>query len=206
MLLTYDVGGRDKAEGKCLPEMTKQPIVPDAGADRIDPSAVVSGREDGQVSRSRILQSALRIIDRDGVDGLSMRRLSDAVGRDPTVLYRHIPNKAALLDAVAEIVLGQLRVDTADPDWEAQLRTVAHDFRRLALSHPNVVPLLVTRPLATPLGRRPPGMLRPLEDVLALLTSVGFRGVDALHIYRVLFGYLYGHILNELQEIVERPE
>ena len=94
--------------------MTKQPIVPDVGADGTDPSAVVSGREDGQISRSRILQTALRIIDRDGVDGLSMRRLSDEVGRDPTVLYRHIPNKAALLDGVAEIVLGQLRVDTAD--------------------------------------------------------------------------------------------
>ena len=49
-------------------------------------------------------------------------------------------------------------------------------------------------------------MLRPLEDVLALLTSVGFTGDDALHIYRVLFGYLHGHILTELQEVVERPE
>lgn len=117
-----------------------------------------------------------------------------------------MPNKAALLDGVAEIVLGQLRVDAADPDWAGQLRAVAHDFRRLALAHPNVVPLLVTRPLATPLGQRPPGMLRPLEDVLALLTSAGFSGVDALHIYRVLFGYLYGHILTELQEVVERPE
>jgi AcrR family transcriptional regulator len=172
--------------------MTKQPATADAG--------------DGQVSRSVILQSALRIIDRAGVDGLSMRRLSDEVGRDPTVLYRHIPNKAALLDGVAEIVLGQLRVDTTDPDWAAQLRIVAHDFRRLALTHPNVVPLLVTRPLATPLGRRPVGMLRPLEDVLVLLTSAGFTGVDALHIYRVLFSYLHGHILTELQEIIERPE
>jgi Tetracyclin repressor-like, C-terminal domain len=69
-----------------------------------------------------------------------------------------------------------------------------------------VVPLLVTRPLATPLGRRPPGMLRPLEDVLALLTSAGFSGVDALNIYRMLFGYLHGHILTELQEVIERPE
>jgi AcrR family transcriptional regulator len=172
--------------------MTKQPATADAG--------------DGQVSRSVILQSALRIIDRAGVDGLSMRRLSDEVGRDPTVLYRHIPNKAALLDGVAEIVLGQLRVDTTDPDWAAQLRIVAHDFRRLALTHPNVVPLLVTRPLATPLGQRPPGMLRPLEDVLVLLTSAGFTGADALHIYRVLFSYLHGHILTELQEIIERPE
>ena len=153
-----------------------------------------------------ILQAALRIIDRDGIDGLSMRRLSEEVGRDPTVLYRHVPSKAALLDGVAEIVLEQLRVDTADPDWAGQLRAVAHEFRRLALKHPNVVALLVTRPLATPLGQRPPGMLRPLEDVLTLLTSSGFSGADALHIYRVLFGYLHGHILTELQEVIERPE
>ena len=143
-------------------------------------------------SRPVILRAALRIVDRDGVDGLSMRRLSDEVGRDPTVLYRHIPNKAALLDGVAEIVLEQLHVDTADPDWAAQLRAVAHDFRRLALEHPNVVPLLVTRPLATPLGQRPPGMLRPLEDVLVLLTRAGVAGGDALRIYRVFFGYLSG--------------
>ena len=169
------------------------------------PSAAPTDR-DGQVSRSSILRDALGIIDRDGVDGLSMRRLSEEVGRDPTVLYRHVSNKAALLDGVSEVVLGQLRVDTADPDWAAQLRAVAHDFRRLALEHPHVVPLLVTRPLATPLGLRPPGMLRPLEDVLALLVSVGFSGVDALHIYRMLFGFLYGHVLTELQEVVERPE
>jgi len=49
-------------------------------------------------------------------------------------------------------------------------------------------------------------MLRPLKDVLALLTTAGFTGGDALRIYRVFFGYLYGHILTELQEVVERPE
>lgn len=178
--------------------MTK-PTSPDAGADRV-------AKGDSPVSRAVILRCALSIVDDRGIDGLSMRRLSEEVGRDPTVIYRHIPNKAALLDGVAEIVLAQLQVDAADQDWAGQLRTVAHDFRRLALEHPNVVPLLVTRPLATPLGRRPPGMLRPLENVLALLTSAGFSGVDALHIYRMVFGYLHGHILTELQEVIERPE
>jgi AcrR family transcriptional regulator len=177
-----------------------------SGADADDASVRAAAENNGQISRSLILQTALGIIDRDGVDGLSMRRLSDAVGRDPTVLYRHLPNKAAVLDGVAEIVLAQLSVDTADPDWAAQLRSLAHDFRRLAITHPNVVPLLVTRPLATPLGQRPLGMLRPLEDVLTLLIRAGFSGVDALHIYRLLFGFLHGHILNELQEVVERPE
>jgi hypothetical protein len=103
-------------------------------------------------------------------------------------------------------VLAQLTVDPADPDWPAQLRTVARDYRALALARPHVVPLLVTRPLATPLALRPRGTLRPLEDVLALLTAAGFSGPDALHIYRALFGLLHGHVLNELQELVEKPE
>ena len=185
--------------------MTRPPTGPDAGANDFGPSAA-AGRNNGQLTRLMILQAALAIVDRDGVDRLSMRRLSDALGRDPVMLYRHVPSKAAVLDGVAEIVLAQLAVNTADPDWAGQLRTVARAFRQLALAHPNVVPLLVTRPLATPLGQRPPGMLRPLENVLALLTSAGFAGDDALHIYRVLFGFLYGHILNELQEVIERPE
>jgi AcrR family transcriptional regulator len=186
--------------------MTEEPAVAARQAEGTDPSGASGGHSGGPVSRSLILRAALGIIDRDGIEGLSMRRLSEEVGRDPTVLYRHVPSKAAMLDGVAEIVLGQLRVDTADTDWVSQLRAVAHEFRRLALAHPNVVALLVTRPLATPLGQRPPGMLRPLEDVVALLTAAGFSGPDALHIYRVLFGYLHGHILTELQEVIERPE
>lgn len=178
---------------------------PDApGSD--GPSSGIGTRGPAAISRALILRTALTILDRDGVGGLSMRRLSDALKRDPTVLYRHVPNKGAVLDGVAELILGQLTVDSADRDWIGQLRRVAHDFRRLALKHPNAVPLLVTRPLATPLGQRPLGTLRPLEAVLNLLTSAGFAGVDALHIYRVLFGYLHGHVLDELQEIVERPE
>lgn len=182
--------------------MVRQSIRAAAG----DEPNAAGGPGNGAITRSHILRSALRIIDEDGVDALSMRRLSDAVGRDTTVLYRHVPSKAAVLDGVVEMVLGQLSVDTADPDWSRQLRVVAHRFRALALEHPNVVPLLVTRPLATPLGQRPPGTLRSLEDVLTLLTCAGFTGDDALHIYRVLFAFLYGHILTELQEVIERPE
>ncbi len=160
----------------------------------------------GRITRDVVLTAALEIIDRDGADALSMRRLARALDRDPMILYRHAPNKAALLDGVAETVLAQLHVDSADPDWAGQLRAVARDYRRLALAHPHVVPLLVTRPMATPLALRPQGTLRPLEDVLTLLTRAGFSGSDALHVYRALFGFLHGHVLNELQEIVEKPE
>ncbi len=163
-------------------------------------------KRDGKITRDVVLATALELVDRDGVDRLSMRRLAGALGRDPMILYRYAANKAALLDDVAETVLAQLSVDRTDPDWAAQLRAVARDYRRLALAHPHVVPLLVTRPLATPLALRPKGTLRPLEDVLALLTGAGFSGPDALHIYRALFGFLHGHVLNELQELVENPE
>lgn len=162
--------------------------------------------EGGPITRAAVLASALEIIDRDGVDRLSMRRLGEAVGRDPMALYRHVPNKAAVLDGVVEIVFDQLSLDTTTPDWAAALRKLGHEFRDLARAHPNVVPLLVTRPLATPLGMRPPGILRHLEEILTLLIGAGFAGEDALHVYRALFGFLYGHVLTELQEIVERPE
>ena len=158
------------------------------------------------ISRAAILRTALTLLDRDGESGLSMRRISEALQRDAAVLYRHVPNKGAVLDGVVEIIMSELTVDSTDPDWVHQLRAVAHEFRRLALAHPHAVPLIVTRPLATPLGQRPPGILRPLESVLALLTRAGFSRADALHVYRVLFGYLHGHILDELQEVVERPE
>ncbi len=160
----------------------------------------------GKITRDAVLAAALKIIDRDGTDALSMRRLARALDRNPMILYRHAPGKAALLDSIAETVLAQLHADSADPDWAGQLREVARRFRALALAHPHVVPLIVTRPLATPLGLRPRGTLRPLEDILALLIRAGFSGPGALHIYRALFGFLHGHILDELQELTDNPD
>src|ERR1700677_784950 len=96
-------------------------------------------RRNGKITRDVVLTTALEIIDRDGADGLSMRGLARALDRDPMILYRHAPNKAALLDGVAETVLAQLKVNPADPDWAGQLRAVARDYRKLALAHPHVV-------------------------------------------------------------------
>ena len=77
---------------------------------------------DGKITRELVFAIALELIDRDGADALSMRRLGAALDRDPMILYRHAPGKAALLDGVVETVLAQLKVDPADPDWTAQLR------------------------------------------------------------------------------------
>jgi AcrR family transcriptional regulator len=159
-----------------------------------------------RLSREVVLSTALELVDAEGLDALTMRRLGQQLGRDPMSLYRYAANRAALLDGVSEMVLNELAIFPDDPDWQAQLRRIAHDLRLLALRHPNVVPLLVTRPLSTPLGLRPLGTLRPLEQILALLIEAGFTPAAALHVYRAYYGFLYGHILNELQEYIVDPE
>lgn len=187
-----------------------------------------------------MLQAALDLIDAEGLEALTMRRLGQQLGRDPMALYRHTANRDDVLDGVVELVLTRLQVEGSGAEvhevhevhqhnradqvqqtgadggrsiaaavpsgWGEQLREVAHDYRRLALAHPHVVPLLVTRPLATPLGLRPLGTLRPLEQLLELLVGAGFDPVGALHVYRLYFGFLNGHVLNELQELVADPD
>lgn len=159
-----------------------------------------------RLSRERVLQAALRLVDAEGVDALTMRRLGQDLDCDPMALYRYAENRAALLDGVAETVLAELVISNDDTPWHSRLRRTGHDFRRLALAHPHVVPLIVARPLATPLGLRPWGTLRPLEQILGLLTAAGFAPDQALHIYRAYVGLLHGHVLNELQEVLVDSE
>ncbi|KNH16382.1 TetR family transcriptional regulator [Arthrobacter sp. ZBG10] len=172
------------------------------------PSATTEGGRSrkARLSKEVVLAKALELVDADGLESLTMRRLGQELGRDPMSLYRYAENRAALLDGVSELVLNELPVHADDPNWKGQLRLIAHSLRLIALEHPNVVPLLVTRPLSTPLGLRPLGTLRPLEQILALLIEAGFQPPDALHVYRAYYGFLYGHILNELQEFVVDPE
>ena len=158
------------------------------------------------LSRERVVAAALGLVDAEGVDALTMRRLARELGCNAMALYRYAASRDALLDGVVETVMAQLVITPDGPDWEGQLRRTAHDFRSLVLAHPKVVPLLVTRPLSTPLGLRPLGTLRPLEMILALLVDAGFSPRDALHVYRAYFGFVYGHVLTELQEVVTNPE
>jgi AcrR family transcriptional regulator len=160
------------------------------------------------LTRAEVLTAALALVDADGIEALTMRRLGKALGRDPMRLYRHAASKDALLDGVVESVLSELPLPAVPEggDWEGALRRTAHAFRALALAHPHVVPLMVTRPLATPLALRPIGTLRPLEALLDLLIGAGFDGRGALHAYRLYIGFLYGHVLNEMQERVQDPE
>jgi AcrR family transcriptional regulator len=115
------------------------PVVP---AERSRPS----------MSTGRITAAALQIVDTEGSRALTMRRLGQALDRKVMTLYRYVPSKDALLDGVVALVLTDLAINPAAADWRQELRDLAASFRDLALAHPNAVPLLVTRPLASALG------------------------------------------------------
>jgi len=159
------------------------------------------------LTREQVLVAALEIIDQYGVEALTMRRLGQALDRNPMGIYRHAADKDALLDGVVEHVLSALVV-FGDPgvDWETALRRTAHAFRRIALAHPNAVPLLVTRSVTGPLALRPLGTLRPLEELLEVFIGAGFDPHGALHATRLFTGFLYGHLQDELQQRVPDPD
>jgi AcrR family transcriptional regulator len=166
------------------------------------------------LTREQVLVAALAIIDQDGVEALTMRRLGQALDRNPMGIYRHAADKDALLDGVVEHVLSALVVsrdpdhdaEDDDGDWETVLRRTAHAFRRIALAHPNAVPLLVTRSVTGPLALRPLGTLRPLEELLEVFIGAGFDPHGALHAARLFTGFLYGHLQDELQQRVPDPD
>src|SRR5690242_4183448 len=141
-------------------------------------AAPATGRRPA-LTREQILTAAVAIIDAEGVEALTMRRLGQALGRDPMAIYRHAADKDALLDGIVEHVAAEL-ITPREPDsngdgnWEAELRRTAHTFRRVALAHPHVVPLLLTRPLAGPLALRPLGSLQLLEELIELFSVAGF--------------------------------
>ena len=179
------------------------------------PAPPAAGRPPA-LTREQVLITALEIIDEGGVEALTMRRLGQALDRNPMGIYRHAADKDALLDLVVEHVISELVVPREPGreratargmrSWEAALRRTAHAFRRIALAHPHVVPLLVTRSVTGPLALRPLGTLRPLEELLEVFIGAGFDPHGALHAARLFTGFLYGHIQDELQQRVHDPD
>jgi AcrR family transcriptional regulator len=98
------------------------------------------------LSRARIRDTALDIIDRDGLDQLSMRKLATELGVQAASLYRHYPTKDDVLDDVAALVVGDLDTSVfeadADADWPAALASWARSYQCALGKHPNLVPYL----------------------------------------------------------------
>ena len=143
------------------------------------------------LSRERVVASALRLVDRRGLDALSMRRLGTALGVEAMSLYKHVPSKPALLELLVERVLADIAPPPARAAWEPRVRHVANELRRVSLAHPHVFPLLATRVPASPQA------LAPLEVLLAALLDAGLDEAAAVRHFWTLVGWATGTLLAE---------
>ncbi|MGD9890067.1 MAG: TetR/AcrR family transcriptional regulator C-terminal domain-containing protein [Dehalococcoidia bacterium] len=151
------------------------------------------------LTRRRILTAALRLVDREGLEALSMRRLGKALGVEAMSLYNHVPNKAALLDGIVELLLDELEIPGPEAgDWRERFRRINQSYRRVAHAHPRAFPLAITRPYNTP------GPLRQVEATLQILHEAGFDAETALHLFQTGSSYTSGYVLAEITR-TERP-
>jgi AcrR family transcriptional regulator len=157
----------------------------------------VASRGQGEragLSRGLVLDAAVALVDSDGLDGLSMRKLGAALGVEAMTLYHYLPNKAALLDGLVEWVLQHTAAGPALTDglsWDQVLRGYAQTLRATLLGHPGVLPLLFTRPAVTP------QTLQTVEHGLGVLTGAGFALARALDMINVLSIFVVGHAMAE---------
>lgn len=128
------------------------------------------------LTREMLTATALRIVDSEGLDALSMRRLGAELRVDPMAAYRHIPNKGILLDEVAEAVMSEIDTDAVDASlpWQEQLRALALAYLATLMAHPHAAPLIAERSLRTP------GSLRVVEQALRIMTDAGAQLSDAV--------------------------
>ena len=128
------------------------------------------------LTREMLTAAALRIVDRDGLEALSMRRLGSELGVDPMAAYRHIPNKGTLLDEVVEAVISEIDTDALDAllPWQDQLRALALSYLAALMAHPHAAPLIAERSLRTA------GSLRVVERALRIMTDAGAQLADAV--------------------------
>jgi AcrR family transcriptional regulator len=146
-----------------------------------------------QLSRARIISAAVDLIEREGVEAVSMRRIAALLDCGVMSLYNHVPSKAALLDDVAERVISGIEF-TAMPgaSWEEQVRAQARAFRAIARKYPRSTMLVVSRPTASLTG------LRPIENALATLREAGCGGNEAVLIVRAFIAFIMGSLLREV--------
>src|SRR5687768_5420720 len=111
--------------------------------------ADIGTRARAGLTRELIVEAAIDVVDGWGVDGLTMRRLGAELGVDPMAVYGYFENKAALLDAVVEHEASRLReLDTVPPEDPTEaIVHISRYYREVLLEHPNLAPLVTSRPL-----------------------------------------------------------
>jgi AcrR family transcriptional regulator len=152
-----------------------------------------------------VLRAAVSYADAHGLTTLTMRRLGQALGVEAMSLYHYVNGREDLLEAMVEALVDGVHVPSEEPlgpadGWQAFLQHVAHQIRDLAERHPNLFPLIATRPPAAPWLRPPLRSLRVVDAFLDGLVRRGLGDEQTVHVYKVFAGFLLGHLLLEVSE------
>jgi AcrR family transcriptional regulator len=138
------------------------------------------------LSRDQIVKAALELLDAEGIDGLSMRRLGAKLGSGATSIYWHVANKDDLLDLAIDAVMGEVRIPQDVDDWRAAAAAMARDLREVLLRHPWIASLFGVR---LNVG---PNSMSLAESMITLLERSGFAREEAVYAASALSSHAIG--------------
>ena len=143
------------------------------------------------LTRQRILATALQLVNEQGVNNLTMRRLATTLNVDPMSIYHHLPGKSAVIAGMVEIVFGEFRVPTTDDaPWQDQVRAFVMGYRNLTRTYSNLVLYLVTDAEAGAKAALPAN-----EILYRALAKAGLSPRMVLHAADLIVDYLNGYAL-----------
>jgi TetR/AcrR family transcriptional regulator, tetracycline repressor protein len=152
------------------------------------------------LSRPRIVEAALVLLDNEGSDAVTMPKLAKHLGVGTMSLYRHVADKDDLINAVAEHVLSGVAVpDGAPGDWERRVVGYLRDLRQAALDHPALSRILAER------GLTAGPVFEQLEAAHAVLRAAGFSDLGAVRTFYALLTYVFGFVVWELPRVHQQP-
>ena len=152
------------------------------------------------LSRDRIVAAAVELASVEGLGALSMRTLADQLGTAPMSLYRHVANKEDLLDAMIDVVFGEIDVPSGQLDWKAEMRQRAIETRAALSRHRWANGLMESRTHPGPANSR------YHNAFMGCLREAGFPFRQAVHAYNAVQSYTYGFCLQEMHLGFETPE
>ncbi|MFJ8753245.1 TetR/AcrR family transcriptional regulator C-terminal domain-containing protein [Streptomyces sp. NPDC102441] len=158
-------------------------VVADSGRER----ATTHGRQP-QLTRERIIRTAIALVDTEGLPALSMRRLATEFGTSTMALYRHVPSKGELVRLMSEAVFDSGPPTPGPTGWRPRLEREARWLWKQYEQHPWLARALagLTRPTASP------NAMQYTERVLSALTGLGLTPEQMLHIHLTVLGYAQG--------------
>lgn len=144
------------------------------------------------LTRARIVETTLALLDEEGLSGVSMRRVAAKLGVEAMSLYNHVTDKQDLLNGVVDSVLGGMTAPDPALPWPDRLRVVALGLYGALVAHPPLV-LLLASEQARPTS---PEVLRGMNDVVGALAESGLRPEHQVSAYRGLIALVFGFALT----------